>query len=146
LPHEGLLRKPRLWARFSRYDACYSIRCMRTSWLLVALVFAIAIALLEQWALADFLYWRYPLFDVLMHFLGGLAVGSFLVGLLPRFSPRLYLIGFTLVAISWEILEYMLGVPREANFVSDTAIDMLMDALGAILIYLAARLTIWRSV
>jgi hypothetical protein len=119
---------------------------MRTSWLLVALVFAIAIALLEQWALADFLYWRYPLFDVLMHFLGGLAVGSFLVGLLPRFSPRLYLIGFTLVAISWEILEYMLGVPREANFVSDTAIDMLMDALGAILIYLAARLTIWRSV
>jgi hypothetical protein len=117
---------------------------MRIYWLLAALVLSALLSALNWWASVDFLYWRYEWFDLPMHFLGGLALGVFIIVLLGTFRPRLFLIGITAVAIGWEIFEYVFGLPREANYVLDTKIDLLMDALGATVAYSIARLTLWR--
>lgn len=118
---------------------------MRTKWFLAAFLLSITIALLEQWALGNYLYWRYVWLDVPMHLLGGLTIGVFLVPLIGNFKPHLYVLGFVAIAVGWEVFEYMLVARREANFVFDTALDLLMDAVGGTLAYVAARFTLWRS-
>lgn len=118
---------------------------MRLPWLLAALVFAAALALLQHWALAEFLYWRYPWFDTMMHFLGGLAAATFVVGLLHRKRAQLFLVGMVLVAVGWEVFELAINAQREANFIFDTSLDLLMDTLGMATVYLTARLTLWHS-
>ena len=118
----------------------------RLPWLLTALAAALVVAALEQWALADFLYWRFVWFDTVMHFLGGLAIGLSLVALMTnRFRPIWFLVLMAGVAIGWEVFEVAIGVTREANYVFDTALDLLMDTLGSLIAYSAARFTIWRS-
>lgn len=117
---------------------------MRSSWLFAALVLCAALAALHLWALDAYLYWQYPWFDVLIHFLGGLAIGAFVVGLLVHFRPRLYIAILAATYIGWELFEVVAGVPREANFIFDTTLDLLMDTLGGIAAYVAARFTLWR--
>ncbi|HYD93156.1 MAG TPA: hypothetical protein VEB18_01710 [Candidatus Paceibacterota bacterium] len=119
---------------------------MRFPWLIAALLFAALLSLLQHWALADFLYWRYVWFDVPMHYLGGVALGSFLIALSPQFRPRVYLLGIIILIIGWEVFEYIFGLPREHNYVLDTSIDLLMGTLGALTTYIIARRTLWRSV
>ncbi len=118
---------------------------MRLRWFITALVLSALLACMEVYALTNYLFWRYVWFDVPMHFLGGATVGVFLVGLLLHFRPRLYLLGVVLVSLGWEVFEYLSGFPRESNFVFDTTLDLLMDALGATLVYVVARFTLWRS-
>ncbi len=118
----------------------------RLRWLLAALVAALIIAALEQWAVADFLYWRYVWFDVPMHFLGGLTIALSLVALSgSRFRPYAFITCMVLVAVGWEVFEVIIGSPQKANYVLDTSLDLLMDTLGASLIYLIARYSVWRS-
>jgi hypothetical protein len=119
---------------------------MRLPWLLTALFLAAILATLQHWALSEFLYWRYPWFDTLMHFLGGLTVASFAVGVLHRKRAQVFLVTMVGIAIGWEVFEYVISSLREANFVLDTALDLLMDTLGMAVVYLLARLTLWRSV
>lgn len=121
-----------------------SIAVMRLLWLLVALVFAALLAVLQKWAVADFLYWHYPWFDTPMHFLGGLTSGAFLVGVLHVRRPKLYLLGCILIAVGWEVFEVLAGLPREANYAFDTTLDLLMDALGMTCVYFIARRSLWR--
>ncbi len=83
-------------------------------------------------------------FDVPMHFLGGVTIAVFLVALLMHFRPRLFLLGVFGVSVSWEVFEYLAGFPREANYVFDTSLDLLMDALGALFVYTVARLGVWK--
>ncbi len=104
------------------------------------------LAVLQHVAVENYLYWEYPWFDVPMHFLGGVAIASFLVALSPKFRPRAFIVLFTLLMIAWEVFEYMFGIPREANYLFDTMLDFLMDAFGAVLVYVIARFTLWRSV
>lgn len=119
----------------------------RLPWLLATLVCALIVAALEQWAVADFLYWRYVWFDMIMHFLGGLTIGLALVALMAsKCRPFWFLSGMIAVAIGWEVFEVLIGSPREANYVLDSSIDLLMDTAGALIAYGAARHTIWRSV
>lgn len=143
LPHrEGSDRKTALsWRGFSHA----TVSRMRIKWFLAAFVFSIAIALLEQWALGSYLYWRYVWFDVPMHLLGGLTIGTFLVPLLGQFRPILYVLGFAVIALGWEVFEFAFVARREANFIFDTSLDLLMDALGGALVYIVARFTLWRS-
>lgn len=118
---------------------------MRAAWLIAALLLTGALALLHSYALDEFLYWRYPWFDVPMHFLGGLAVGTVLVGFLFRFRPWLYLVLFAGGMVAWEVFEYLFGIPRETNYVFDTALDFLMDTLGGLVAYGLARATLWKG-
>lgn len=118
---------------------------MRVSWLLGAFVISSLLAVLQWWAVTDFLYWQYHWFDIPMHFLGGLAIGVFLVGFLYRKRPFLFLLLFVLATVGWEVFEYYFGIPRESNYASDTMHDLIMDAVGGLIAYLVATVTLWRS-
>lgn len=118
---------------------------MHRGWLGAALILALILAALQHVALDQYLFWIYPWFDVPMHYLGGVAVAAFLVALSRAFRPVLFLAVFTVLMIGWEVFEYVFGIPRESNYVFDTMLDFLMDALGAITVYVIARFTLWRS-
>lgn len=118
---------------------------MRVFWLGAALILCAAVAALNLLAIEHFLYWRYEWFDTFMHFLGGIAIGTFLIGFLVRYRPCLFVLLFAGLVIGWEIFEYIFGLPREANYVFDTAVDLLMDTLGGLLAYILARTTLWRN-
>lgn len=122
------------------------MRTSRLAWLFCALIVASVLAALQQWALHDFLYWRYAWFDVPMHYLGGLFSGLFVVAILKRRrKPKTFLFSMAAVFVGWEAFEFLIGSQREANFAFDTAVDLLMDALGALTAYALARYTLWRS-
>lgn len=118
---------------------------MRSRWLLAAFILTLILGILQNVAVADFWYWRYPWFDVLMHYLGGLSIAAFLVALLERFRPWAFVACFAIAVVGWEVFEYIFGVMRKSNYVFDTGLDLLLDTVGAITIYLFARLSIWRS-
>lgn len=125
--------------------AWYSYRYMRIVWLLIALLFAAVLAGLQHWALANYLYWYYPWFDTMMHFLGGVAVATFGIALLDSRRALVFLGAMFGIAVGWELFELAINAEREANFIFDTSLDLLMDAVGMTFAYLAARLTIWHS-
>lgn len=122
-----------------------SICPMRVVWLLSALLLSAALAALNLFAFEYYLYWRFEWYDIFMHTLGGVALGAFLVGFLARFRPVSYLVLFYGLVISWELFEYYFGIPREANYVFDTALDLLMGSIGAGIAYTLARFTLWRT-
>lgn len=119
---------------------------MRLAWLFSALILASTLALLQHYALANLLYWYYPWFDTMMHFLGGLALASFGVALLAKRRALIFLFAMFGIAVGWELFELLINAEREANFVFDTSLDLLMDALGMTVTYLLARLSIWRYI
>ncbi len=118
---------------------------IRTHWLYCALILCAALAALNLLAFEYYLYWRFWWYDVMMHFLGGIAIGTFLIALSKQPRPRLYAALFAAIAIGWEVFEYFFGLPREKNYVLDTATDLVMDTLGATVVYLIAQKTLWRK-
>lgn len=117
---------------------------MRFAWLIAALILAGTLAYLQHTALEELLYWRYPWFDTLMHFVGGLTVATFGIALLAKRRAFVFLGAMLGVAIGWELFELAINAQREANFYFDTSLDLLMDAVGMSIAYIAARLSIWR--
>lgn len=96
-------------------------------------------------ALTLHLYWIFPWFDILMHFLGGLWVGLFLLwflyhsGYLPcTLLPKNTLAGTLLfgfmLGLLWEVFEVVVqtktGVHFEGNWALDTVVDLTMDICG----------------
>ena len=118
---------------------------MRLYFLLAALLLSTALALLEQWALVEHLYFRYPWFDIIMHLVGGALTGSFLVALLFRYRPIFFLVLAVAVLAGWELFEYAIGAQQEANFIFDSALDLLVGVLGIFVAYVIARKSLWRS-
>jgi hypothetical protein len=118
---------------------------MRLSWLIAAFFLSGALALLNSWALDNHIFWRFVWFDVFMHFLGGIALATLAVGLLRSRRPLSFAAFLTVAFIAWEVFEYVFGVPREANYQFDTALDILMDTLGAIVVYAVARISVWKA-
>ena len=102
------------------------------------------LALLHIVAIELFLYWLYPWFDIVTHFLGGVTVSLGVFWFLfespfVRIEKRpLVIIGTLTLAIvgigvAWEVFEFLTGVTRgEENFVADTTLDLIMDAFGAL--------------
>ncbi|MES2931825.1 MAG: hypothetical protein V4682_04010 [Patescibacteria group bacterium] len=119
---------------------------MRLVWLFSALILAGILAFLQHYALANLLYWHYPWFDTMMHFLGGLTVATFGIVLLAKRRALVFLVAMFGIAVGWELFELLINAEREANFAFDTSLDLLMDALGMTVTYLTARLSIWRYV
>ncbi len=126
-------------------DFCVRIDSMNLRWLLVALFLSLALALTNVWAIEHSIFWRYVWFDVPMHFFGGVALAVFAVGVLKKRRPVWFVVLLAAVFIAWEIFEYVFGVPKEANYRFDTALDFLMDTLGAVLVYGLARMTVWKK-
>lgn len=118
---------------------------MRIWWLLVALFLCAVLAQLNTWAIEEHIFWVFVWFDVFMHFLGGLALGVLGVGLLKERRVVLFAVGLAVAFVAWEVVEYVWGVPREANYALDTSIDFVMDTLGALVAFGVARRTIWKK-
>jgi glycopeptide antibiotics resistance protein len=78
-----------------------------------------------------FLYWRFWWYDVLLHFLGGVAITSFLFIFTQSWKKALA--GLFLIAIGWEIFEYVLHIAVRAgdDYTLDTIKDLIMDTIGA---------------
>ena len=74
---------------------------MRLAWLLAALVLAGALAYLQHRALAELWYWRFPWFDTIMHFLGGLTAATFTIGFIVRRRAFVFLSGMLGIAVWW---------------------------------------------
>lgn len=102
---------------------------------LIALVGAVHIL-----ALKLYLYWFFPWLDVFVHFGGAMWVALAAMWLLSSVHQRLSFakVFFIIIAVSigWELFEAWGGIPREANFMFDTSLDLLMDVLGGITGYL----------
>lgn len=97
-------------------------------------------------AMKFFLYWIFPWFDVLTHFLGGIVVAlgyqSFLDRRVTASSVwrRLpgTLVAVLVVSISWEIFEYSAGIAIWGLDFFDTLSDLVLDLLGGIVGYAVA--------
>ena len=118
---------------------------MRTAWFIAALISAVSVAVMQQLALANNLYWRFVWFDLPVHFLGGLTIAILTIAFLMRRRVGVYVGVLLAIFIGWEVFEVLIGSPQEANYFFDTSLDILMDTLGAVLAYVVARFTIWRS-
>ncbi len=118
---------------------------MRLPWLLAALILSALLATLHWWALSDFLYWHYMWFDIPMHYLGGAVSAVFVFGFLLHKRVYVSVALLVLIFIGWEVFEFVFGLPVEANYPLDTAIDLVMDTLGALTVYAVARKTLWRA-
>lgn len=121
------------------------MRIATTRTLIGLLIIAGAFFVLNQIALADFLYWRFWWYDVMMHFLGGVVNGGFAVWIAARFFPnmsrrQLFFVGLAAIAVigvGWEVFEFFTGqYIDQANVAADTAQDLLMDTLGMIAVWL----------
>lgn len=100
------------------------------------------IALLHFAALKDFYYWRLWWFDVLMHFLGGVLIGTASIWLLSRFGTHyssiltyIYIALFAafVVGVLWELFEGAIGLFHYEEFFPDTLYDLFMDSSGGII-------------
>ncbi len=88
-------------------------------------------------------YWRIPWFDMPMHFLGGLWVGSVALWFYSRSVSTQYLQAF-LVSIGavlvvgglWEIFEFSVDTivsVSDQNGVLDTISDVMFDIIGGVI-------------
>lgn len=74
-------------------------------------------------------------------------VASFMVWAHGRLVPHTNLVvvvvlGLLAVGVSWEVFEWFAKVPTEPGYVLDTALDVVMDVVGALLII--GIYTVWK--
>lgn len=96
-----------------------------------------ALGVLHVSALYFSLYWHFVWLDTVSHFLGGvwvaLAYGWLMLRLANRRPSLLEIVVAVLcVGLCWEVFEVAFGIPREANWAFDTALDLLMDVIGGL--------------
>ncbi len=86
-------------------------------------------------------YYFYPNADIFMHFIGGLSITGFAISVLRYMNMNnkinIFIIIF-FISIFWEYVEFRIGrnILINKSFWIDTAIDLLMNALGGIIAYI----------
>lgn len=113
---------------------------------LFVLILALVIAVLHYIANEYFLYFHWWWADIVMHFLGGLFIGSAAlwwiryevpIGLrkyVPRFVSVFIIV--LLVGIGWEVLEKIFDAHASINYVLDTTLDLVTNMAGMMAAYL----------
>jgi uncharacterized BrkB/YihY/UPF0761 family membrane protein len=101
--------------------------------LILALLSVIIVGALDFMGRMFDLYFIFYWYDILLHFMGGLAVTLIIVWLSRRKVSwwKISLIALC-IAIGWEWFEYYFGIallPGEL-YRADTSIDIVMDCLG----------------
>ena len=117
--------------------------------LLAAAALAASVLSLHLVAYTYHFYWTLWWFDILMHGLGGVAIGTlvlwvwifwFRIFISRRVSRVVVIILGTLcIGIMWEMFEYIIGSPLHQPFdsyVLDTVLDIAMDLAGGLLAYI----------
>ncbi|MEK7610038.1 MAG: hypothetical protein AAB470_02895 [Patescibacteria group bacterium] len=94
-------------------------------------------------------YFTFSGYDIIMHFLGGVGIGLFVLALFNslKFSSknrgRVIIFGVIMVGIIWELFEYyfdIAGYPVGTKLYHvDTAKDLIVDTVGAIMIVRMTR-------
>lgn len=118
-------------------------------------ILIIIIAVLHFFALQFYLYWTFEWFDILLHFLGGLWVGLvalwffFFSGFVYKDvslvrKTRIFLITIAsvlTVGVLWEVWEVWANLVfiDEQGYFLDTALDLVMDTLGAVIAFIYAK-------
>lgn len=101
------------------------------------------VAVLHFFAIRLYLYWNFEWFDIVMHLLGGAFIG-FLVswavfyfynGSALKIKPAIsfVMLSVLFIGIGWELFEAVTkttGVIPGDSYISDTALDLIMDILG----------------
>jgi len=146
-PHSTAFR------RFCAYEAeCRgtlgSMERQKEHLLKVLFILIWVIALIHMAAENFYLYWTYRWFDIFTHFLGGMWVGLAGIWLwyfsgyiremhLPSKRAVLVALGVGIsIGIVWEVFEFVVwqltgnGLP--INYIPDTALDLVVDAIGAL--------------
>ncbi|MBI5134321.1 MAG: hypothetical protein HZA81_02980 [Candidatus Taylorbacteria bacterium] len=99
------------------------------------------------------LYWTLGWYDVMMHFLGGVWTALFLLWvsrtnlgawLFSLTTLRSLVVGVIAVGVAWELYEIAFGFTfvTDSEYPLDTSIDLVMDTLGAIAVFLVYRRSI----
>lgn len=128
------------------YDSIDSM-IIRVSFFLIA---TSTLALVHNIATSFFLYWKYPWFDIPMHFLGGVCVALgfsvlpfFRIRLSPRYQSFVAYLAFVfLVGTFWEIFELVYGISLtsdSADLIIDTAKDFFFDLIGGSVGYFMSK-------
>lgn len=114
----------------------------------------ILLAILHKIALDLFLYWTTDWFDILMHGLGGWAIGLlslfifYTSGFFNTDSSHFFYvfvitIGIVLiVGLVWELWEVFIGLTDVLTDRIDTIVDLFMDLLGGILSFFYFKLRV----
>jgi hypothetical protein len=119
---------------------------MHKQHVLLSLFVAVAVVgVLHHFAIAHFWYWTLWWFDVVMHILGGVALGLaalwflLLFRFLERCSPRqvfaLTLAVVLVVGIGWEAFEFFAQLFVQGHFFPDTFHDIAADVAGGLIAY-----------
>lgn len=110
--------------------------------LLVVLSAAFLLAFFEYLALQYFLFWKFFWYDIMMHVLGGIVIGTTYAWgaryIIPIGWRRAFLnlgaaVLFTIaIGVLWEVFEYILGIAgsRFLPYPADTMKDMVNDIIG----------------
>ncbi|MEK7463847.1 MAG: hypothetical protein AAB610_01860 [Patescibacteria group bacterium] len=96
---------------------------------------------LHTYGMAQHWYLYYPFFDLITHFLGGVGIA---LSVFYVFKNPKHIIAVAIVAgIVWEIFEVyfdIMGWPISSKaYKIDTAVDLFMDTLGAVSVWLVAK-------
>ena len=126
---------------------CIIMTFMSRNYLLNAIAILVcAIAALHFLAINYYLYWMFWWYDIILHFLGGVFSGLFVLWL-RYFSgylgahavptlPRVFLfvgVSVLIVGIGWEVFEWVVGETfRMEGYWKDTIVDVVLDLLGGI--------------
>jgi hypothetical protein len=117
----------------------------------VALGAMVLLAVLHFSALTFFLYWRFPWFDLITHFLGGAVIGLGALWLVQVYEihtglplsnhVRLAVVVICALGIggAWEVFELTFKLFDPDNYAFDTSIDLVMDTLGAVMAWKLTR-------
>ena len=109
--------------------------------LLIAASCSAATLILHTLGLAMYLYWVFRWFDILVHTLGGLAVGFLAAFLFSRRHIAAVFAVLFLSVIGWEVFEVVFvgieagGFHHAADTVTDVAVSL---AAGCVAVYLCA--------
>lgn len=109
----------------------------RFTLLFLAVLFTVFTLSLYVIGLEQSLFWKFHWYDTALHFLGGVSAGFGAAWFFSTFRQYNFfiagLLGVVAVGVIWEIFEVVVGFPREANYVVDTATDIVMDMVGGML-------------
>lgn len=114
-------------------------------------VVSLSVFVLNQVAQDNYFYWTYWWYDIMMHFLGGFLIGGIALWFFVRFFKSEHtkassalivaVLSVLLVGLGWEYFEFFSGALflQEGSVIGDTALDLVMDTLGALCMWLIVR-------
>ena len=109
--------------------------------LFLALGLTILTWVLDYIAIVFYLYWTTTWYDIIVHFVGTLAIGTLIILLLDihHRSTKSFIKVLVLVmaiGVGWEVFEYIIKETFALEgYLMDASADLIMDALGAISAY-----------